>query len=303
MAKLMDCTKCGHEISKTAKKCPNCGSKMSDQRTSAFTWIVAIVFGFSLFFILSPDTFTSASNLFSGKSTTASDFISDKSTTASDFISDKSTAASDFISDKSTTASNYISDKLTTASDFISDKLTSSSTSKPTSPTLTTNTTSKPLTTNTTSKPAANWNYWVSKDEFTHEDVHHANFKTNDSGLNEVQPWVICRSKDKELEIFFEVGELISSGDFRPQGVKVEYHFDLEPIETANFGTSTGFSASSGRNYLLLPTYMYSEFVTGLTNGSKLQFRLYNYQGSQHDAEIPLRGNSAVISKVLQACS
>jgi len=272
MAKLMDCTKCGHEISKTAKKCPNCGSKISDQRTSAFTWIVAIVFGFSLFFILSPDTFTTASNLFPGKLTTASDFISDKSTTAS----------------------TYISDKLTTASDFISDKLTSSSTSKPTSPALTTN---------TTSKPAADWNYWVSKDEFTHEDVHHANFKTNDSGLNEVQPWVICRSKDKELEIFFEVGELIGSGDVRPQGVKVEYHFDLEPIETANFGTSTGFSATSGRNYLLLPTYMYSEFVTGLTNGSKLQFRLYNYQGSQHDAEIPLRGNSAAISKVLQACS
>jgi len=261
MAKLIDCKKCGHEVSKTDKKCPNCGSKMSDQRTSGFTWVVVIVFGFSLFFILSPGTFTAVSNLFPSKLTTAS---------------------------------NFISDKLTTTSDFISDKLTSSSTSKPASSARTTNTISKP----TISKPKGDWNYWVSEDEFTHEDVHHAHLKTND-----VQPWIVCRTKDKELEIFFEVGELISNGDFRPEGVKVEYHFDLEPIETTNFSASKGLSVSAGRNYLLLPANKYSEFVTGLTNGGKLQLRVYDYQGSSYYAEIPLGGTATTIPKVLQACS
>jgi len=269
MAKLIDCKKCGHEVSKAAKKCPNCDSKMPGQRISAFTWIVAIALGFFTFFILSPGRFPTVSNL---------------------------------IPDKFTIVPNFISDKLAIVPNFISDKLATSPTPNPTSKLPSSNSTSKPPSSIPTSKPETNWNYWVSEDEFTHEDVHHAHFKTNDGRLDEVQPWVVCRTKGKELDIFFEVGELISSGDFRPEGVKVEYRFDLDPIETANFSASTGFSASSGRNYLFVPTNKYSEFMAGFTNGNKLQLRIYNYQGILHNVEIPLSGTSTAIPKVLQAC-
>lgn len=39
---LVKCKECKHEISKKAKKCPNCGSPI--KRTSVFTWIVGIFF-------------------------------------------------------------------------------------------------------------------------------------------------------------------------------------------------------------------------------------------------------------------
>lgn len=49
MGKLINCKECNHQVSKTAKACPSCGAKMSSQRTSTFTWIIAIIFGIMVF--------------------------------------------------------------------------------------------------------------------------------------------------------------------------------------------------------------------------------------------------------------
>lgn len=44
---LVKCKECGHEISKSAKQCPNCGSKI--KRTSVLTILVGIIFAFAVF--------------------------------------------------------------------------------------------------------------------------------------------------------------------------------------------------------------------------------------------------------------
>ena len=41
---LIKCKECGHEISKKAKVCPNCGAK-NKARTSLFTWLVVLLIG------------------------------------------------------------------------------------------------------------------------------------------------------------------------------------------------------------------------------------------------------------------
>lgn len=43
MAKLTQCKDCGHNISKNANSCPNCGAK--NKRTSILTWLVLIFIG------------------------------------------------------------------------------------------------------------------------------------------------------------------------------------------------------------------------------------------------------------------
>lgn len=43
MSKLINCKDCGHQVSKNAAACPNCGAKI--KRTSVLTWIAAIFIG------------------------------------------------------------------------------------------------------------------------------------------------------------------------------------------------------------------------------------------------------------------
>lgn len=43
MSKLTNCKDCGHQVSKNAANCPNCGAKI--KRTSVLTWIAAIFIG------------------------------------------------------------------------------------------------------------------------------------------------------------------------------------------------------------------------------------------------------------------
>lgn len=43
MSKLINCKDCGHQVSKNAATCPNCGMKI--KRTSVLTWIAAIFIG------------------------------------------------------------------------------------------------------------------------------------------------------------------------------------------------------------------------------------------------------------------
>ena len=45
MAKLLTCKDCQHEVSKSAKKCPNCGAVMKRQRTKWYTWVIGIPAG------------------------------------------------------------------------------------------------------------------------------------------------------------------------------------------------------------------------------------------------------------------
>ena len=45
MAKLVSCKDCGHQISKNADKCPNCGK---NKRTSTITWFAAIFIGIAV---------------------------------------------------------------------------------------------------------------------------------------------------------------------------------------------------------------------------------------------------------------
>ena len=58
MSKLIKCKDCGHQVSKSAKACPNCGAKMSKQRTSLFTWFIAIVLGFGILSAIFTDNTT-----------------------------------------------------------------------------------------------------------------------------------------------------------------------------------------------------------------------------------------------------
>lgn len=44
MSKLINCKDCGHQVSKNAAACPNCGAKI--KRTSILTWIAGIFIGF-----------------------------------------------------------------------------------------------------------------------------------------------------------------------------------------------------------------------------------------------------------------
>ena len=60
MEKLIKCKKCGHEVSKTAKTCPNCGAKVPK-----FTWwqiALSIVIFFVLIGIFSPKSNNSSVN-------------------------------------------------------------------------------------------------------------------------------------------------------------------------------------------------------------------------------------------------
>lgn len=43
MSKLINCKDCGHQVSKNAAACPNCGAKI--KRTSILTWVAAIFIG------------------------------------------------------------------------------------------------------------------------------------------------------------------------------------------------------------------------------------------------------------------
>lgn len=222
MAKLLNCKECGREVSRTAKTCPNCGAKMSRQRTSATTWMLAIIFGFLIY----------------------STFSTNQPSTSNPSASLKTPSGS-----------------------------AAPSVQEPT------------------------WSYWHSQDKLTDEDVHYAHFKAKKGWLYNVESWVRCKTKKKEFDIFFEVGEFIGSGDFETGMVKVEYRFDAAPISIASFHAST-----DGTN-IFVPTSKVSEFVSGMVKGNRLRLRVYDYEGTAHDAEIPLKGTATTIPKVVEACS
>lgn len=57
---LVKCHECGQEVSTEADKCPHCGAKPK-KKTSLFTWIIAIFFGFIFFrAVLAPSSSSTA---------------------------------------------------------------------------------------------------------------------------------------------------------------------------------------------------------------------------------------------------
>lgn len=45
---LIKCKECGHQVSKKATACPNCGAPNKQKKAPIFEWLVAIFFGFLL---------------------------------------------------------------------------------------------------------------------------------------------------------------------------------------------------------------------------------------------------------------
>lgn len=210
-------------VSRSAKTCPGCGAKMSRQRTSFFTILVALL----LIFVL----YRCVVN----------------------------------ISSVPTTPDRQTSE-------------TSSSVIPPT-------------------KESPSWTYSTSTDKLTDKPIHYAHFIAKTGVIYNVQAWVRCKTDNKALDIFFEVGDFIGSGDVRSGGIKVEYRFDNGDVKVTEFNASTEGKA------VFVEDYDIPAFLTGMSQSHTLKLRVYDFRGTPHDAEFSLRGSSSAIAKVKNACS